>query len=231
MGCDIHIYVEKKVDGIWVSADEWKSYEDGRMFVPYEKEFYNKRNYDLFAILANVRNGRGFAGCYTGEGFNPITNPRGIPDDVCEAVKFEYGAWDGDGHSHSYFTVKELLEYDWTQKTKKSGWVSSIGFYLWDRCNRCKGEGPDSYSGGIVGSSVEKISIEEMESRIKDLNLPQDQDFAKEVLRKNIPHCYCRVEWEIQYSHACNWFWADAMPRFLHVGNPEDVRIVFWFDN
>lgn len=231
MGCDIHLYVEKKVDGVWVSADEWKSDEDGRMIVPYEKEFYNDRNYDLFAILANVRNGRGFAGCYTGEGFNPIADPRGIPDDVCEAVKFEYDAWDGDGHSHSYFTVKELLEYDWTQKTKKSGWVSSVEFYNWMWFKRDKGEGPDSYSGGIFGGKIEKISAEEMEVRIKAIYKPNDHEESRLILKKEMCHVYCQISWEIQYSHECNWFWADTIPRLLHLGKPEDVRIVFWFDN
>lgn len=233
MGCDIHLYVEKKVDDVWISVDKWTGNNtgDGRMTVECDDEFYNGRNYDLFAILADVRNGRGFAGCYTGEGFNPIAATRGLPEDVCEAVKAEYDAWDGDGHSHSYFTVEELLKYDWTQKTKKSGWVSSLEFYVWDRWSRSKGEGPNSYSGGIGGPKVEKVSIEEMEARMKSLDLPTGQDEAKEIIREKMCHVYCQVEWEVQYSHECNQFWVDTIPKLLHVGKPEDVRIVFWFDN
>ena len=50
--------------------------------VGYNYEPYGDRNYNLFAILANVRNGTAFAGCKTGEGFNPISNPKGVPSDA-----------------------------------------------------------------------------------------------------------------------------------------------------
>jgi hypothetical protein len=108
-----------------------KELEDGTMLAKSEDEYdrthyapevyqdwiYDGRNYDLFAILADVRNGRGFAGSYTGEGFNPIADTKGVPDDMSDVLKEAYEYWEGDGHSHSWFTVKELTEYDWEQKT------------------------------------------------------------------------------------------------------------------
>ena len=121
MGCDIHFFVEvKQADGSWKSVDEWEV-EDGYTYVPYEKAFYNGRNYDLFAILADVRNGRGFAGCKTGDGFNIIDEPRGLPNDVSSEVKSQAESWDGDGHSHSWFTLAELESFDWDQTTKHEG--------------------------------------------------------------------------------------------------------------
>ena len=69
MGCDIHLYVERKVPGIgWVSLEDPNEHYNG----------LTNRNYSIFAILANVRNGRGFAGIVTGTGFNPISEPRGL---------------------------------------------------------------------------------------------------------------------------------------------------------
>jgi len=40
------------------------------------------RNYDWFSVLANVRNGYGFAGIKTGEGFKVIAQPKGFPSNA-----------------------------------------------------------------------------------------------------------------------------------------------------
>ena len=118
MGCDIHMYAEVKKNNKWskvgdVFENMW--YSKDRELSDWNKPLtdtpYDGRNYDLFAILADVRNGHGFAGCVTGERFNPISEPKGLPDDVSKKIKKESDKWDGDGHSHSYFTVKELLDF------------------------------------------------------------------------------------------------------------------------
>lgn len=124
MGCDIHVYTEvkKNVDGKtkWVCSDHFKknSYYGTD---EYEKEWdvcniYDDRNYALFAILADVRN----------YGDNkPITEPKGLPKDCCQETKAEYERWDGDGHSHSWYTLKELIDYVKTQpKVKYSGLIT-----------------------------------------------------------------------------------------------------------
>jgi hypothetical protein len=105
MGCDIHIFAEVKIEGKWEVVKEkvFKGYQDEPTSEPF-----GFRSYDTFAILANVRNGRGFAGVKTGEGFIPISEPKGLPDDVSEKVKGSAEHWDLDGHSHSYHTLKDL---------------------------------------------------------------------------------------------------------------------------
>ena len=56
MGCDIHIYAEKKVGDNWICINplEYRSYDDD-----YTKrkliELDVHRNYELFGWLANVR--------------------------------------------------------------------------------------------------------------------------------------------------------------------------------
>lgn len=67
MGTDIHLFVETRVNGVW----ELRS----------DAPRFSGRNYNEFAILAGVRNGTGFAGCDT-DGFAPIAEPRGLPDDM-----------------------------------------------------------------------------------------------------------------------------------------------------
>ena len=135
MGCDCHFFTErwtnqKNYDGpkdtqterdvklnkilengeynhqeyAWVTADNW-SWDD------YWRadEYYHSRNYFLFAILADVRN----ESFRNGFKIEPISKPRGVPEDSCYPIKYIVNEWAGDGHSHSYFTLKELLEVDW----------------------------------------------------------------------------------------------------------------------
>lgn len=102
MGCDINTVAQvRNGDGNWRTeaeniANEWRSY-------------------DSYAVLANVRNGYGFAGCDTGEGWEPIAKPRGLPDgfeiDDMECHKYGYDKkkWLGD-HSYSWVTLKELKD-------------------------------------------------------------------------------------------------------------------------
>ena len=236
MGCDIHFFVENQVNGAWLSADKWppNKYADEEGEPPhildYKDSFYHDRNYNLFAILADVRNGSGFAGCDTGNGFVPICEPRGVPDDVSEQVASESDRMGVDGHSHSWLTVDELLAYDWTQTSKLRGFVNAAEYYEWNHWRRKEGEGPESYRGDIFGGSVEKISEKELRRRIEELT---DGDWSRqeEKVKEGLPSVYCQVEWEQPYYKVARKFLAETMPRLWRLGKPEDVRIVFWFDN
>lgn len=102
MGCDIHTYKEKFIDGKWVTADEWEPYDYGEgaagKSIPYNKQAYSDRNYNLFGLLAGVRNREGTL----------TLVPRGIPFDVSPEVQYANEKWDADGHSHSYLYLHEL---------------------------------------------------------------------------------------------------------------------------
>lgn len=114
MGCDIHLFVEqrRKVNGQlkWISGDYFKFnyyYESGDSKDEYSLiELHGDRNYSLFSTLAGVRD-------YS-EKNTPISEPKGVPNDCCEYVKTQKEYWDGDGHSHSWFTLKELKDYQST---------------------------------------------------------------------------------------------------------------------
>ena len=109
--------------------------------------------------MANVRNGTAFAGYKTGEGFNPMSNPKGVPYDASEEYASIAEQWDTNGHSHSYFTLRELLDYDWTQTTQLQGWVN---MFDWENFNLFRKKySPQNYCGMISGKSVECISEEE----------------------------------------------------------------------
>lgn len=101
MGCDIHLFTEKKVNGKW--ADQ-------------NTDLEVDRNYDLFSILADVRNYNNIV---------PISEPKGIPADADEPFKKESDRMDDDGHSHSYLTLQELLDYLPNVSDKQSGMISA----------------------------------------------------------------------------------------------------------
>ena len=123
MGCDIHISIERKrtVNGqeSWNSLNAYTKNEyfgdDGEREWD-NLEVYNGRDYCLFSALAGVRD-------YSD---NPkIDEPRGMPDNASQESKELSEGWGCDGHSHSYCTLREILEYKKNQpKVKHSGYVS-----------------------------------------------------------------------------------------------------------
>lgn len=215
MGCDIHFYVETRgADGLWKSVDTWVN-DDGYIRVPYEKRFYDARNYDLFAILADVRNGYGFAGVKTGDGFNIISKPRGLPADVSPEVRACSDQWDWDGHSHSWFTVAELKAFDWNQETRHQGWVGESDFKHYIKNGK-----PNSWCGGVGGITIEKVSMTDMTDIIK----------GTFVIDRTKSY-YTLVSWTEKYSDSVSEFLNETIPKMEKLGPTNDVRCVFWFDN
>jgi hypothetical protein len=134
MGCDIHMFVERRIDGRWVEAADYI-------------EECNLRCYDTFAILAGVRNG-------VHGTFVPIAPPRGLPDDASETVKAELAEWGCDAHSVSHHTLRQLLEYDWRQGCPKFGVIS------WAQFERFVASGvpPEVYCADYGGPNVRVVS-------------------------------------------------------------------------
>ena len=102
MGCDIHLYKEKKINGIWVTADEvWRDeYDEGTLDVPYASNF-NYRHYPLFGFLSRgVRQ----------QVLNQSFVPRGMPFNACKEVVDINDVYRDDHHSHSYLSLSELKD-------------------------------------------------------------------------------------------------------------------------
>ena len=150
MGCDIHAAIEyrESTEGPW-KALLFKDPQFGKLSW-HDKELTASldidRDYDLFAILGNVRNGLGFAGVKTGEGFDPMSDGRGIPDDISHEA---YEAL-SEEHSATWVTLAEILAYDWDRTTKHTGCVTLSTFAKWERTREWNPE-PDSWSGGVSG--------------------------------------------------------------------------------
>lgn len=247
MGCDIHLYIEQQqADRTWrrVQSPPWvcswclgQPMPEGRKQECYNcggsgktAEAFNDRNYDLFGMLANIRNGRGFAGVDTEDGFVPLAEPRGKPKDMSPELKRgkklpgdEYAPYLGD-HSFSYATLAEVLEYDYSRTTKKRGIVSDLEYHKWVQDGR-KGS-PDSWRGGVSGSGVRHVTQKKMDKLIANGDAgPNCKD--KLALRQY----YTEVEWEVTYRESAGGGWFAFLEACTTLGDPKKVRLVFGFDS
>lgn len=250
MGCDIHLFVEKREDGVWRPSDKLvrrneddKDDPDGAIaYEDYKALFYSGRNYDLFAMLASVRNGYGFAGVITGAGFTPIAQPKGLPSDVSPEIEEMSDDWGVDGHSHSHLTLRELLDYDWTQRTQQQGWVEFREWLKWSRWARGEGRGPEIYCGGVSGRDVKLIDEAQMDALVAELRAIENGTVPhasvqekRAAFMKQHESTYALAQWEEPYYRAAGSFMTETIPRLLKLAGGtaglDDVRIVFWFDN
>lgn len=147
MGCDIHaVFQAKRPDGYWDAI---------------ESEYDERRHYLLFAWLADVRNGYGFAGVPTHEAVTPIASARGFPEKFwveSEAYEPQYdfgpkpngyslSKWMGD-HSHSWLTADEILAAP-RPNVMRTGIVPRKFLETWDGKSS-----PEEFSGGISGPGI-----------------------------------------------------------------------------
>ena len=97
MGCDIHTYVEKKNE----EKDCWEIvslyYLDEYSKTLELAEAYSDRCYDLFSLLAGVRGS-----------YEPLIEPRGLPQDLSSKVETESFYWAEESHSHTWYDLFEL---------------------------------------------------------------------------------------------------------------------------
>ena len=176
MECDIHSFAERKINNKWEKVGDHFSLSD------WEKKYYKKekgespfdwRSYSMFAFLAGVRN---YDHC------EPISKPKGLPKDISEEVKEEYGeGW--DFHSASHLTLTELLDFDydkvfWNRRVTRTVVNENGGVFSNGACIAEEGEGSN-----------------------------------------------------VTYRENLGDFFFVHLNELKELGSPEDVRIVFWFDN
>lgn len=110
MGTDLYYHVEVRIAGAWTLVRDVELYS---LF---------RRNYPLYAILANVRNPVQYEDHDSDyeHHFRPIAMPRGMPSDA----SWEYATLANNeiaeyGESLTYLTVREILDYDWSQRVER----------------------------------------------------------------------------------------------------------------
>jgi hypothetical protein len=195
MGCDIHSFAEVKKDGKWqrVMEPHFKDW-DGKLTT----EPFAWRSYGIFAFLADVRN-------YSI--ITPLSEPKGLPADSewlnsPHQYAYENNPMNGavipykeretnlqdissdyDYHSHSWLTLKELTDFDYSKTFEDRRYAKTTinkdgGKFVDGRALANEGEGEKTTYRNFLGSGF-------------------FQDIA----------------------------------QLQTMGAPDEVRIVFWFDN
>lgn len=214
MGTDIHGVFQRHNGSGW---------ED----VP--SNYRQERHCQLFAVLAGVRNGHGFAGVPTGEAVKPISAPRGLPSDFCTTGEYADGhpissldhmdprrrqwhepdepmeVWMGD-HSHSWLEGDEMLAWFSTApEVVKVGILDRADYEAWDGKSP-----PASYCGGIGGPRIVVINDNAVE-------------------KEKTPHwTHIRCTWSIGLKDELSYFFDEVAKLASEHGR---VRFVFGFDS
>jgi hypothetical protein len=241
MGCDIHTMAERGFEhngktywtGITDPVFDHDFYDPERPVAgynyPYTTEPYGGRNYRLFAFLADVRNGRGFAGIDTGNRITPIADPRGVPEDASDEWKKCVEEWGADMHSTSWFTLAELKAADWDRGTVERG-VIAESHYLELKAGEFA-ETPRMWSGSVQGGGSLTVTPELYEAGARGER-----------------STYVSWQWEDTMRDNAKWFLDHTIPGLErnaprlgeHPGfgvedtRPIDetkIRLVFGFDN
>lgn len=215
MGCDIHIRTEVRTTGGQWRINNRKVFKN-RWYKPdakydWEQDEYTPdpddgRNYMLFSFLADVRN-------YHDQPIVPIAEPRGVPDDATQDWLDEVEDWGFDMHSTSYFTLRELEDADWGQEVTYGYYVNPKAYKKWKK----DGEEPEYSWGGGSGTHVTAEEYEKLPAKEKNEVRGIRIQFTKtigDILE----------DWKRDTL--------DGLRRLTgDLTSPDDVRIVFGFDN
>lgn len=219
MGCDIHDIVQVQNE-----SGEWETVIN---------DFLGGQYYGLFAVIGDVRNYYDIP---------PIASYRGIPADIENQIaqtekeliaSDAISAWHsydkaqeivlGDAaygdHSHSWVTLRELLDYDWEKKVEVNTVIKYDPDYLeWDKINY-----PNVWSSSSIAGTEQWGK--DKGKRIETI----DMRSIPEVLNPDLSY-YIRIYY---MSSVRDLAWVDeAMDKLKSLSDdPEKVRWVFSFDS
>lgn len=206
MGTDVHFYLERRGDSGWEAIGEWVENdfydpdEPGCPKLYFQSAVHVHQNYALFAILANVRNLDepgclgwlfgllGFPRKRSESAYIPISDPRGLPDDLSPDLK-KMASFDNqvDFHSWSWLMLREILDYDWDKPVTFSG------------------KATDQYPGAYLDKKADPPML--------------------------VPRGRTKVDVQVTPREEASEFLEEVVPKLQEYGNPDEIRVVFWFDN
>lgn len=160
MGCDIHTYVECRVNGLWE-----RQMPEGEGFSLRRGQWELGRNYMLFGILAGVRN----------RDVLPISEPRGLPEDCSKEIRERHEEWSVDAHSTSYFLISELLD------AREHVFEMKKYFDFKDYVSYKETGKPEQWFSSYLPMDFELISNEEMDRRVEQAAFWGGEKLATEV--------------------------------------------------
>jgi hypothetical protein len=234
------MYTERKVNGEWVLAEpstrQLSSFSGDHYYisVPYQFQIYTGRNYQLFGVLAGVR-----------QCSDQKFERKGFPEDASPIVRGIYEQWGGDAHTPSYLTLKELKSIDWEKEcVPESYWVTErqlkqFEFVLKVKENECNGTFKSKIKCSEYDDEVYNANDYDLYSIIQNpwqsrlIETYQDK-YGEKYGWSDIPEPQIRIEAATPIRIALNSFYNDVISKlnmWEPQTDPEDIRIVFWFDN
>lgn len=172
------------------------------------EQWFEDRNYFVFAVLAGVRNGRGFAGAYTHEPIEPISEPRGLPDDM-DPNSLSYLSGE---HSQTWVALEEITRWPWGEETECGGWVSLKELEV-----ALANDGqPESWCGGIDGGRIRKVAATEAIRMVE----AGEED----------PNVYTFIRWKTKNRDRAGAF-LDQMKELATLYGEHPIRLVMDFDS
>lgn len=251
MGTDIHSMVE--VQEYSFSNNAWGKWRASKVQA-FEQPYYREdcplsewnsprrsvpladRNYTLFALLGDVRNGTGFAGVRTGDPITPIGANRGVPDDASNGWRKYVSRWGANLHSTTYYSLPELTAHPlYGQRLVRTGALESAEYERVLReggkprewCGSALGRGvvtvtPDEYAAGQRGEQatyVQYVWEDKLSDSLAELFS------AIEVMKKFAPYDHPKLD-ALPAEQRDALSRSDRMPR-----DYSRVRLVLGFDN
>jgi len=224
MGCDIHLFTEMRdtPDSPWRSVKVTHACSCGGTTAGCYwckgtgRRVYHDRNYSLFGQLADVRNYNGY---------EPVAEPRGLPDDLSpelralfderhgldyDTVEEQYGSVPGD-HTPSHLSVRELVEYRDKHASSDMVWNGVVSWEEFKKLRERKYVGfPECWCAATSARTITQEEAEQLEDGTRPAVL---------------------VSWRTGYLEGCMSFWGEYLDELSKVGGPDNVRIVFNFDS
>ncbi len=231
MGCDSHPNIEvrnsagkwKVVDSKTRCYDKLNFERDGKSaWDVWDKEhntalnkLLGSRNYTLFSVIADVRNG---------EGIHPLFADRGLPEDVSQEVANDI-PYDCDYHSHTYFTLRELMEVDWDEVAQEHGESFLYADQYADYIET--GKIPDDALDWCPNyKNCREVSAQEMTL----LLVTNDPRKLVRMCNSYRTGPYVVVAGQRSYRAIAPEL-LDVIEELKKLGPPDDVRVVIAFDN
>ena len=87
-------------------------FPDDKTDFKYRSSMIDTRDYTWFSHIANGV--RGHADCF---------DIRGVPKDCARVIKSWINSWDGDGHSHSWLMIDEMINHPRLANFKQVAWL------------------------------------------------------------------------------------------------------------
>jgi hypothetical protein len=225
IGADSHPYIEKLTKRGWVCVDDKERYWPKMRVNDYDESVRTKiinvlgdRDYTLFAVLADVRN----------DGVRALFPGRGTPEDASSKTKKAIPD-NSDYHSHTYFTVQELLDTDWDEVGQSCGNVVLFAdqFQGWKETGKVPDDAQEYACGG---GTTRPVSEEEMTMLLL-------AESPKKLVKKRTQGGvtsregpYIQIGAPLTYRQLVPRF-ISIIPELQKLGDPTRVRVVIAFDN